>query len=77
MIDTSSLDARGYTVAPGLLDANECRALEALWPDESVFRKKIVMQNHGYGQGEYQYFSYPLPEPVARLHTRSQHPTHT
>ena len=32
-----------------------------------VFRKHIVMQRHGYGQGEYQYFAYPLPEPVERL----------
>jgi hypothetical protein len=67
MIDTASLDARGYAVAPALLDATECRRLRALWADEGAFRKKIVMQNHGYGQGEYRYFAYPLPEPVARL----------
>ena len=66
-LDTASLDVRGFTVASGLLKPRECTALRALWADESAFRKKIVMQNHGYGQGEYQYFRYPLPEPVARL----------
>jgi len=67
MIETNSLDAHGYTIAKGLLGAAECRALAALWMNEGVFRSRVVMQSHGFGQGEYKYFSYPLPEPVARL----------
>jgi hypothetical protein len=67
MIDSEILGSRGFTVAPGLIPPDECRALAALWPDEARFRKRIVMQRHGYGQGEYQYFTYPLPEPVERL----------
>jgi hypothetical protein len=66
-VDAASLDASGFTVAKGLLGPAECAALSALWPQTDLFRKKIVMQSHGYGQGEYQYFRYPLPEPVARL----------
>jgi hypothetical protein len=67
MFDSETLADRGFTVAPGLVGADECRALAALWPDAERFRKHIVMQRHGYGQGEYQYFRYPLPEPVERL----------
>ncbi len=67
MIDTETLDTRGFAVIPGLLGPAACRDLAALWPDEGVFRKKIVMQRHGYGRGEYQYFAYALPEPVERL----------
>jgi len=67
MIDTETLDTRGFTVLSGLLDPAACRELAALWPDEGLFRKKIVMLRHGYGRGEYQYFAYPLPEPVERL----------
>jgi hypothetical protein len=67
MIDATSLDTRGYAVAKDLLGARDCRALAALWNEETTFRSHVVMQRHGFGQGEYKYFRYPLPEPVARL----------
>ncbi len=64
-----SLDETGHAVLPGLLSAEECRAMAALYGAESGFRKRIVMARHGYGQGEYRYFDYPLPDLVARLRT--------
>jgi uncharacterized protein len=67
MIDTDSLANRGFAVALGLIEPDQCRALAALWPEQARFRKHIVMQRHGYGQGEYQYFTYPLPDPVEAL----------
>jgi len=67
MFDSGNLTDRGFTVARGLIAPDECRALAGLWPDAERFRKHIVMQRHGYGQGEYQYFTYPLAEPVERL----------
>ncbi len=73
MIDSTSLASRGFAVAPGLISPDECEALAALWADESRFRKTVVMEQHGYGQGRYRYFSYPLPEPVERLR-RSLYP---
>ena len=62
-----TLAQRGFTVARSLIEPAACRKLAALWPRQELFRKHIVMQRHGYGQGEYQYFTYPLPEPVERL----------
>src|SRR5262245_31055374 len=67
MIDSDNLASRGFVVAPGLLGPTECRALARLWPDKARFRSHVIMQRHGYGQGEYQYFAYPLPEPVEKL----------
>jgi len=67
MIDTDTLADRGHVVAPALLDQKACLDLAALWPEQARFRSHVVMQRHGYGQGDYQYFSYPLPDPVQRL----------
>jgi uncharacterized protein len=62
----SELAANGYATLP-LLDAATCRALAALYDDDTRFRSRVVMQRHNYGRGEYKYLSYPLPEPVADL----------
>lgn len=61
------LDAQGCAVLPALLSAAQCGALAALYPEDALFRSKVVMARHGFGKGEYRYFAYPLPEPVARL----------
>ncbi len=63
------LDSRGSAVLAGLLRPEECRALADLYPVDSLFRSRIVMGRHGFGRGEYKYFSYPLPEVVAGLRT--------
>jgi hypothetical protein len=64
---TSDLDAQGCAVLKGLLSAEECRALAALYPDDSHFRSRVVMGRHGFGRGEYKYFAYPLPPVIAEL----------
>src|SRR6202171_6611960 len=63
----SDLDAQGCAVLKGLLSAEECRALAALYPDDSRFRSRVVMGRHGVGRGEYKYFFYPLPDLIAAL----------
>jgi hypothetical protein len=63
------LDARGSAVLDRLLAPEECRALAHLYPADSVFRSRVVMGRHGFGRGEYKYFSYPLPDLVGALRT--------
>jgi uncharacterized protein len=65
----AALDEQGWALLPGLLGAGACRAATSLWRDEARFRSRVVMARHGFGEGEYRYFAYPLPEPVARLRT--------
>ena len=65
----AELDNYGCAVLPKLLSADECRAIAALYPDESNFRSHIHMARHGFGKGEYRYFKYPLPALIHGLRT--------
>lgn len=65
----ADLDARGCAVLDALLAPAQCRALAALYDDDSRFRSRVIMARHGFGRGEYKYLSYPLPAPVATLRT--------
>ena len=66
----ASLDEHGYAMLPVLLAPDECRALAALYADDTAFRSRVVMQRHGFGRGEYKYLRYPLPATVAELRHR-------
>ena len=63
------LDAHGWARLEELLSAEECAALAGLYADDRPFRSHVVMARHGFGRGEYKYFTYPLPALVAALRT--------
>jgi uncharacterized protein len=61
------LDARGFAVIKELLTEPECRETASLYSSNEGFRSRVVMAKHGFGRGEYKYFSYPLPALIAEL----------
>jgi len=62
------LDGWGAATVERLLTPAECGHLASLYrDDEAIFRSRVVMSRHGFGQGEYRYFSYPLPLLIAAL----------
>src|ERR1700674_2804461 len=61
------LDAQGSAMIERLLVPAECDALSRLYSIDDLFRSRVVMGRHGFGRGEYKYFSYPLPDLVAEL----------
>lgn len=65
----ASLDAYGFAVIPALLAEGQCRALAGLYDRDPLYRSRVVMSRHGFGQGEYKYFAYPLPKLITSLRT--------
>jgi hypothetical protein len=61
------LDRLGCATTGPVLSAAECNTFRRYYAEEDRFRRHIIMARHGYGSGDYKYFSYPLPEPVAAL----------
>src|SRR6266536_6519378 len=61
------LEAYGWDMFTELLTAGECEDIAELYADDRHFRSHIIMARHGFGRGEYKYFTYPLPDMVADL----------
>ncbi len=66
---STQLDAHGWAQIERVLSADDCRDIAALYDDDRRFRSHIIMERHGFGRGEYKYFSYPLPDRLAELRT--------
>jgi uncharacterized protein len=67
------LDGDGFAVTDPLLEAGECRALEALF-DDGRFRSTVDMARHRFGDGRYRYFDHPLPAAIAELRSAFYRP---
>ena len=63
------LDAHGSARLERLLSRDECQRVAGLYPHDDLFRSRVEMRRHGFGRGEYKYFSYPLPALVGDLRT--------
>jgi hypothetical protein len=64
---STHLDGYGWAMLRRLLTADECQTIARLYEDDRRFRSHVVMARHGFGRGEYKYFTYPLPDIVADL----------
>ena len=65
----AELDAHGWAKLDALFSREECAEATALYEDVGRFRSHVLMERHGFGRGEYKYFSYPLPEWICGLRT--------
>lgn len=63
----NTLSQTGFAVLPPLLSPDECVRLATLFDAPNLYRKTVIMEQHGYGSGKYNYFNYPLPPVVDQL----------
>ena len=61
------LDEHGCASAGAILSPEECAVLTESYEAEALFRSRVVMAKHGFGRGEYKYYTYPLPDLVDSL----------
>lgn len=64
---SESLEAFGCATLASILTGEDCAELIGMYGDDARFRKRVAMAQRGFGRGEYKYFAYPLPPPVATL----------
>jgi len=63
----AELDDLGCALLPQLLTEDDATELVALYDKDEAFRFAVAMGQHRFGEGEYRYFSYPLPDAVDAL----------
>jgi hypothetical protein len=63
----AELDEHGFARIGQLLTVDDCQTIARLYDREELFRSHVTMARHGFGRGEYRYFSYPLPDAVRSL----------
>jgi hypothetical protein len=64
---SNELSERGHVTTGPLLSVEDCQQLASGYDDGSQFRSRVIMARHGFGRGEYQYYSYPLPDIIQSL----------
>jgi uncharacterized protein len=65
----AQLQAKGFATTAPLLVEQETTTFAASYDKDNHFRSRVVMARHGFGQGEYKYFNYPLPTLLDELRT--------
>ena len=63
----SELDEQGFAKLPAILTKEECEFFMEMYGEEESYRTTINMTRYRFGNGEYKYFSYPLPDILQHL----------
>ncbi|MEX6634081.1 2OG-Fe(II) oxygenase [Hyphococcus sp. ECK-19] len=65
-----NLRDNGWASLGRVLSDDECTALIKGYDAPDRYRSTVAMRRHGFGEGEYRYYAYPLPPLIADLRTQ-------
>ena len=60
----ASLNEEGFILVPKILSHKTCKEVSELYSQDEKFRDIIRLERYRFGNGEYRYFKYPLPDIV-------------
>lgn len=69
-----SLNNKGFAKIANVFTADECTQLIAGYTDDRLYRSTIDMKRYRFGEGQYRYFNYPLPEIIQKIRTEYYSP---
>ena len=67
----NQLNKQGFVRIPNLLPEQSCNHFIEGYTDNLRYRSTINMARYNFGEGQYRYFSYPLPCTLGELRSQS------
>lgn len=64
---SEAIFTRGYYVVRDFFDRETCQKTLDYYTQKPLFRSRVLMSRHGFGEGEYQYFGEAMPEFLHRV----------
>lgn len=61
------LHQKGFAILKNILTPEACQELIQNYETNALYRKTIRMERYRFGQGEYKYFKYPLPDMIQQI----------
>jgi hypothetical protein len=74
MKELESLNDTGFARIKNFLTDGECAGLINNYSNDNLYRSTIDMKRYRFGEGQYRYFNYPLPNIIQKIRTELYEP---
>lgn len=74
MKELESLEGAGFAILKSFLTDEQCTDLIKNYSNDKLYRNTIDMKRYRFGQGQYRYYNYPLPDIIQKIRTELYEP---